>query len=109
MPKVRVEPGSVEVEVDMGAHLIEALALALEARPDLFTEPDLFNDRECHAFVEILRGDKNLRGFREPELDALRDRGMPIGTAPVRHSCQTLVFGDVTVRLMRRGRPMPSF
>ncbi len=102
MPKVRIEPGGVEVEVDMGVSLLEALDLALDKHPALLSWMDLWNDCECHGFVEVLSGDGHLRSYAPAELDALKARGMPIGTAPVRHICQTMVLGHVAVRLLRR-------
>ena len=102
MPKVIVKPGDVEVEVDFGAPLIEAVFMAIEARPDLFNEMDLFNDCECHGFVEVLEGDNRLKAIQPDELDAFRERGISLGTAPIRQMCQAMVLGNVTVRLLRR-------
>ena len=99
-----MRPQDVVVEVDMGAPLIEAMALAVEARPDLFHDLDLWHDGACHGFVEVLEGNRNLRSLRTAELDAIASRGFPIGTPAIRHPCQTLVLGDVTVRLMKRDR-----
>ncbi len=107
MPKVRIEPGGVEVEVDMGVSLLEAFDLALDKQPALLSWMDLWNDCECHGFVEVLSGEGHLRSYVPGELDALKGRGMPIGTAPVRHMCQTMVLGDVVVRLLRRGSNAP--
>ena len=108
MPKVVVKPGDVEVEVDFGAPLIEAVAMAIETRPDIFNELDLFNDCECHGFVEVLEGDNRLRAIQPGELKAFRARGIPLGTAPIRQICQAMVMGNVTVRILKRFSPRHS-
>ena len=102
MPKVRLRPQDVVVEVDMGAPLIEALLLAVEARPDILHDLDLWHDCECHGFVEVLEGNRNLRSLQSRELDAIASRGIPLLSPAIRHPCQTLVLGDVTVSLLKR-------
>lgn len=100
MPAVRILPQDVVVHVDYASPLLAAVALAAQARPELFDLADLFHDEACHGFAEVSEGSGRLGTLSPEEVRALSSRRMPIGSRPVRHLCQTLVLGDVTVRLL---------
>jgi ferredoxin len=103
MAKVRFEPHGVEVEVPAGTPLLAAADLAArEVDGEFFVGECCEGRLECgNCCLEILRGAENLSPAAPDELAllAIVAKGKK-GENNWRSSCQAIVHGDVTARVL---------
>ena len=103
MAKVRFEPHGVEIEVPAGTSLLAAADLAArEVDGEFFVGECCEGRLECgNCCLEILRGAENLSPPVPDELAllAIVAKGKK-GEKNWRSSCQAIVHGDVTARVL---------
>lgn len=97
MPRLRVEPSGLELDVEPGDTAFQAAARVGATWPNVCGGQGLC--RTC--WFEVLSGEEHLAPAQTREVEALRLLAPTLGTSrPVRLACQAAILGDLIVRKM---------
>lgn len=101
MPRVTFVPYDISVEVPRGTSLLAVADEAAEMVEDEFFVGELCEGRhECaNCCIEIISGWHHLSDITEEKRDLVECTGL--SPAKIRPSCTALIYGDVTVRILR--------
>jgi 2Fe-2S ferredoxin len=95
VPRVRIEPSGIEIDVPAG----ETMMRAARAQGLYWPNTCDMKGRCATCFVIVQEGTANLSSMRPNEREALvEQRGRRALEQPVRLACQASVSGDLVVR-----------